>query len=157
MPLKKVLKKLGRVAKLSVPKEKFKYIIEHVDTDGDGKHDDDHDGILVKKFAVKANNSLVFVNQKFIDNKRVREIFGNLQEFLMNNPHYSLHNNKEVKVVSEDDIIKYESGKKHIPHNQNIIVQDNTSFGQNLKTGLAQGIGLAVAFEAVDAVFDGIF
>ena len=156
MPLKKVLKKLGGATKPSVQKEQFKYIIEHVDTDGDGKHDDEHDGILVKKFAVKANK-LVFVNQKFIDNKRVKEIFGNLQEFLMNNPHYSLHNNKEVKVVSDADIIRYESGQKQIPPHQNIIVQDNTSFGQNLKTGLAQGIGLAVAFEAVDAVFDGIF
>ena len=144
-----MLKKLGG-------KEQFKYIIEHVDTDGDGKHDDDHDGILVKKFAVKANK-LVFVEQKFIDNVRVREIFGNLQEFLMNNPDYSLHNNKGVKIVSDADIIRYESGQKQIPQNQNIIVQDNTSFGQNLKIGLAQGIGHAIAFEAVDAVFDGIF
>lgn len=153
-----MLKKLGGLTKpTAVPQEQFKYIIEHVDTDGDGKHDDDHDGIIVKKFAVKANNSLVFVNQKFIDNKRVKEIFGNLQEFLMNNPHYSLHNNKGVKVVSDAEIIKYESGQKQIPQNQNIIVQDTTSFGQNLQAGLAQGVGFGVAFGAVEAVFDNIF
>jgi hypothetical protein len=129
------------IGPLSVPRggaEKYRYVVEPIDVDGDGVPDGD----LVKQYQGKK-----LITQKFVPNKQLKKIVKAAEK-------------KEKEAVKKG----IQSPKKKIIYSRNtkkaeenpVIVKDKTNFGQYLKMGVGLGAGMEVGKMAVRAIADGI-
>jgi hypothetical protein len=157
--VKKILKIYGGV----VAKISHKYVVERVDVDKNGQFDDEIDGVLIKKYNYnETTKELNFIDQKFVLNTEVKN---KLQEFnihpadIINDPNAKTRNkpDKSVKIYTDDEIANFESGRKKLPPTQYVVVQENTSFTQNVQNGLGYGFGYGVGRESATLVMDSIF
>ncbi len=158
---KKVLKKYGGAADANTVE--YKYIIEKIDFDGDGTID----GILIRKYTYdKVNNKLIsLVGNKFVPNAKVEKASRMLQQLERNTPSNFApvkkapvaQKRKNTITYSGEQIYDIETGRKQMPRQQYVAVQDNTTFGQNIQNGLGFGIGFGVGQEATSQLMDALF
>lgn len=146
--VKKDLKKYGGTG--------YKYIVEKVDVNNNGRFDDPVDGILIKRFTINSNNKKMFDTQIFVLNKDVADFFENFYKdndlHFQNVKNNKTNYNKDVKEVSHEQIIRYENGA-NLPSSQHVVYEQQTSFGEYVKMGAGTEIGR----KAVDMLFDFAF
>jgi len=147
---RKTLKKYGGA---DANNTEYKYIVEKIDINGNGKFDDLEDGILIKKYSYdKTNDKLIaLISNTFVPNSKVENTF----KTLANNPAVEkIAPRKNNKIIySEKQISNLETGRTQMPQQQYIAVQDTTSFGQNIQNGFSYGIGREGASIFMDALF----
>lgn len=153
---KRILKKYG-----GLKESDYKFLIEKVDTDKNGKFDDEWDGVLIKRFTI-VNGKKNFIDQKFFLNTQIAEAFANLNithENLIkensnsNNFNNNPKNNGGIKIADDNAINKIENGGQ-LPQAQRIITQDDTSFAQYIKAGAGMGFGSELGHAAGDMLLD---
>jgi hypothetical protein len=119
----------GSKQKGSGNEESFRYRIVPVDVDNDGTHDGD--------MVIKLDNLGNIIEQKYVPRERMEQIV------------------KKAMVAQEarTSIVAPRSEVNSPVHmDQRVVVQDDTSFANNLKGAFAWGLGLA----AGDAVIQGV-
>ena len=129
------------IKKSVVKKEKFKYKIVPIDVDGDGIPDGD----LIEKI----DKSGAVVSRKFVTNKKMTKLAKEVKKVQKENP-----TEKTKKVVVSKKRIDDPSYNQNIQDQQVIRVADATTFGQTLKTGAANGIGLTAGSMLVNGIAD---
>lgn len=147
---RKTLKKYGGT---DANNTEYKYIVEKIDINGNGKFDDIDDGVLIKKYSYDRTNDklIALISNTFVPNSKVDNTFKTLE----NDPDIKkiAPSKKSNIIYTEKQISNLETGKKQLPQNQYIAVQDTTSFGQNIQNGFSYGIGREGASLLMDALF----
>jgi len=148
--VKKILKKYG-----GNTENDYKFLIEKVDTDKNGKFDDEWDGVLIKRFTI-VNGKKNFIDQKFVLNSQIAAAFNELNinhTNLMAADNHNFNNNPKnnggIKIADDNAINRIENGGQ-IPQAQRIIMQDDTSFAQYIKAGAGLGFGSELGHAAGD-------
>jgi hypothetical protein len=143
----------------------IKYLVEHVDVNGDGVPD----GVLVKQYKIDKNNNKHFLSQVFVPNDKLKHgLEQEVQEYKKEHPEivqqvqhqpdkYYLdpQHNGGLKIVHEKGIARLEDGKQ-MPQSQRVIVEDETTLAQHVKAGVGLGVGFAIT-DVIIGFFQGLF
>ncbi|WP_396189546.1 hypothetical protein [Flavobacterium sp.] len=143
----------------------IKFLVEDVDVNGDGIPD----GVLVKQYKIDKNNNKHFLSQVFVPNDKLKKgLEQEEQEYKQQHPeivqqvqqhpnknYLDPRNNGGLKIVDEKGIAKLEDGRQ-IPASQRVIVEDETTLAQHVKTGVGLGVGFAIT-DVVVGFFEGLF
>lgn len=114
--------------------KKFTYVVRPLDVDGDGIPDGD----LIEKVNIKTGE---VVSRKFVTSAKSKKIVNSL-------PRAPVPKTQKQRVVYKDSQINRMEQQQQQP----IMVADQTTFGQSLKTGFATGLGREAASSLFDAV-----
>jgi len=129
----------------------IKYLVEDIDVNGDGIPD----GVLVKQYKIDQHNNKHFISQVFVPNDKLKDdLEQEEKKYKQEHPeivhqnsdknYLDPRNNGGLKIVDEKAIARLEDGRQ-IPQTQHIIVQDETTLAQHVKSGFGLGIGFGLA------------
>lgn len=148
-----------------IKKNKFYYLIEPLDIDGDKNND----GFLISQYKITKNNHKIFTKNKYMT-------FKAFNEFIKDFKHKSAlkfkggnnvipPQNQQIIVMTPEQYNNFMNSKGNIQNNNQIQTQQTptvivreteqkSSFGSSIAQGFGFGAGFSFADNAVDALFN---